>query len=441
MYYAVFCILLTSTVLSHFLTRPSKNAKLPQPPDPSFRNFKYNYLLVYLLAVAADWLQGPYIYALYSHYGYDNNLIARLYIAGFASSALFGTIVASVADKYGRRNNALVYCITYILSCATKHSPNFYLLLLGRLLGGISTSILFSAFESWMLYEHHARRYDPDLLPTTFAWAQFGNATVAILAGQLAGVLAKRYGKVMPFDIAICVLTILAVVLIATWKENYGNPDTSTRAAFSNTCKTLLSDQKIILLGVSQSAFEAALYTFTFVWTPALQKAQGQAVEIPHGTIFSTFMAAVMIGTNIFSYAQRVVKLHILMRNVFIVGALVFIAATVSNRIEIIYGTFLIFEVLCGIYYPGMATMRAPYIPEESRSAILTFFRIPLNVIVVVTLYEDLSVKSVFALCAFLMMVAVASQQRLIIITKSENNDKESYRWQEEAQLEDVQHA
>lgn len=27
--------------------------------------------------------------------------------------------------------------------------------MLGRLLGGIATSILYSAFESWMIYEHH----------------------------------------------------------------------------------------------------------------------------------------------------------------------------------------------------------------------------------------------------------------------------------------------
>ena len=27
--------------------------------------------------------------------------------------------------------------------------------MVGRLLGGIATSILYSAFESWVIYEHH----------------------------------------------------------------------------------------------------------------------------------------------------------------------------------------------------------------------------------------------------------------------------------------------
>lgn len=48
---------------------------------------------------AGDWLQGPYVYALYSYYGFDVKDIGRLFIAGFGSSMIFGTIVGSLADK------------------------------------------------------------------------------------------------------------------------------------------------------------------------------------------------------------------------------------------------------------------------------------------------------------------------------------------------------
>ena len=37
---------------------------------------------------------------------------------------------------------------------ALEHIPDMRLLLLGRVLGGISTSLLFSAFESWMVSQH-----------------------------------------------------------------------------------------------------------------------------------------------------------------------------------------------------------------------------------------------------------------------------------------------
>ena len=58
--------------------------------------------------------------------------------------------------KYrGRKRACVTYCVTYILSCVTKHSPQYKVLMLGRVLGGIATSLLFSAFESWLVAEHN----------------------------------------------------------------------------------------------------------------------------------------------------------------------------------------------------------------------------------------------------------------------------------------------
>jgi predicted MFS family arabinose efflux permease len=120
------------------------------------------------------------VYYLYSQYGFDKGDIGRLFIAGFGSSMLFGTIVGSLADKQyardsfslfqcgfsltnrlccassrGRKRACITYCISYILSCITKHSPEYRVLMIGRILGGIATSLLFSAFESWLVAEHN----------------------------------------------------------------------------------------------------------------------------------------------------------------------------------------------------------------------------------------------------------------------------------------------
>ncbi|GJP39786.1 hypothetical protein CLOM_g24127, partial [Closterium sp. NIES-68] len=104
--------------------------------------------------MAGDWLQGPYVYALYQHYGYDKGDIGRLFIAGFGSSMVFGTIVGRWPTSMGGGRASITYCVVYMLSCATKHSPDYRVLLLGRVLGGIATSLLFSAFESWLVAEH-----------------------------------------------------------------------------------------------------------------------------------------------------------------------------------------------------------------------------------------------------------------------------------------------
>ncbi len=96
------------------------------------------------------------MYALYHHYKFSIGQIGQLFIAGFGSSLLFGTIVGSLADRYGRKLNCIIFVVLYGLSCLTKHSPKFEVLMVGRLLGGIATSILSSAFETWMIHEHKA---------------------------------------------------------------------------------------------------------------------------------------------------------------------------------------------------------------------------------------------------------------------------------------------
>ena len=67
--------------------------------DPNFHKFQRIYLAVYLLAMLGDWLQGPHVYALYESYDMTKHQIEVLFIAGFGSSMLFGTIVGSFADK------------------------------------------------------------------------------------------------------------------------------------------------------------------------------------------------------------------------------------------------------------------------------------------------------------------------------------------------------
>lgn len=405
----------------------------PSGGSRSFARFQFNYLAVYLLAVSADWLQGPYVYALYTHYGYEKGHVGQLYIAGFASSAVFGTFVAAVADKYGRKNNAMLYCVTYILSCLTKHSGDFWMLFLGRLLGGVAYSILFSAFESWMVYEHASRRFAPDLLASTFAKAQLCNGVVAIIAGKVSGAFAVRYGKVAPFDLSAAVLLLLLVVIFWTWQENYGDKTQTVTGGFRGAWVALCADRKILFVCLIQSAFEGAMYTFTFIWTPALQAPYAAAAaaaskgdvlpgsvvdELPYGTIFSSFMCATMIGSSIFTILARRYRVEAIMRGVFAVGVLLFSANVVTTRIEVTYTSFVLFEVLCGIYFPAIGTMRAPYLPEENRSALLTFARVPLNVIVVLTLYEDFSLQKIFMLCAILMAVALVCQHRLLSMAR-----------------------
>ena len=116
MFISALIVLIIACIVIHFYTRQVQQ----QSKDVNYRGFQRSYLVVYLLAIAGDWLQGPHVYALYESYHLSKHEIEVLFIAGFGSSMIFGTIVASLADKYGRRNTCLMYGILYGLSCVTK---------------------------------------------------------------------------------------------------------------------------------------------------------------------------------------------------------------------------------------------------------------------------------------------------------------------------------
>lgn len=122
----VFLVIVT---ISLFL-RNRKNDSLIQEQtfDPvkkvKFNKLQQKYLVVYLLATFSDWLQGPYVYRLYHEYNFDDSVISKLFLTGFLSSSLFGSVVGHLADRYGRKKMCIIFCVMYSFCCFTKVSPN-----------------------------------------------------------------------------------------------------------------------------------------------------------------------------------------------------------------------------------------------------------------------------------------------------------------------------
>ncbi|XP_052208939.1 uncharacterized protein LOC127812557 [Diospyros lotus] len=418
----------------------------------AFNSFKNNYLLVYSLMMAGDWLQGPYVYYLYSQYGFGKGEIGQLFIAGFGSSMLFGTIVGSLADKQGRKRACITYCITYILSCVTKHSPQYRVLMLGRILGGIATSLLFSAFESWLVAEHNKRGFDQQWLSLTFSKAIFlGNGLVAILSGLFGNLLvdAFGFGPVAPFDAAACFLAIGMAIILSSWTENYGDPSESKDllTQFKGAAVAIATDEKIALLGAIQSLFEGSMYTFVFLWTPALSPNEE---EIPHGFIFAIFMLASMLGSSIASrlMAHSSLRVESYMQIVFAISAASLFIPVITNFLvppsNVKGGSisfsgciqlvgFCVFEGCVGIFWPSIMKMRSQYIPEEARSTIMNFFRIPLNMFVCIVLYNvnAFPITVMFGMCSIFLFVASILQRRLLVISESQKSNWTAHRERE----------
>ena len=410
------CICFILQVLSRNGSNEQKIQTLSS--NPKFITFQRTYLSVYLLAMLSDWLQGPYVYELYVSYGFSKVQIAELFVCGFASSMICGTFVGGLADKLGRKSMCLLYCFCYMGACMTKAVPDYYVLMFGRFLCGISTSLLFSVFESWMVCEHHKQGFDASLLSDTFAYATFGNGVVAVIAGLLANTLAKSYGFVAPFLTAIIPLILVFTMINLSWNENYGNQSTPLFTSLIRGFELLRNDSRIFALGLSQSCFEGAMYTFVFMWTPALKSLEDEnrinktlmehliignnstystmniidssntdtnsAVPLKStsdylGLIFAVYMVCVMIGSTLFKLIS-VSKDYLYKLPLFIHAiaslSMIITAFTVGTNSTVVYIMFLIFETTVGCFYPVYGCIKSEKIPEEIRSAVMNIFRL-----------------------------------------------------------------
>jgi MFS family permease len=350
--------------------------------------------------------------------------IGILFIVGFGSSMLFGTLVGSAADKFGRKKLCMVFGVLYSISCLTKHVKSFEVLLIGRLLGGISTSILFSSFESWMVHEHHEAKYPDEWLGLTFSLCTTGNGIVAIGSGVVASVVREAFGPVAPFDVSLVFLVVGSVIVAFTWRENTGDASIDFTAGLGNAWTKLMQDAKIIYLGVIQSFFEGAMYIFVFMWTPALEETSPWTSQlVSHGWIFASFMICVLIGSTLFQYfleRHYSVERTTLWMIVCSAGALLLAAFMPSHSIRLL--SFFVFEVCVGLFWPSLGFLRSKYVPEDCRATTMNFFRIPLNMIVVLVLYNigSLSTFQVFILCVAVLMPALICQWLLLQIVAKE---------------------
>jgi MFS family permease len=152
--------------------------------------------------------------------GLPEKLVAFLFVVGFLSGGISASFVGSFADRCGRRSACLVYCIVYSLSCLTLLSDHIAVLFLGRVLGGVSGTMLYSVFESWLVSEYNKLDLDDSgaALTRIFSNLTTLNSLVAIVAGVFAGWLVNMTGTAKtPFIASIACLAIASTAILCYW--------------------------------------------------------------------------------------------------------------------------------------------------------------------------------------------------------------------------------
>ena len=165
------------------------------------------------------------MYTLYKdEKGIAESTVAALFMTGFVVAGITASFVGSLADRHGRRAGCMTFCVTYSLSCLSVLSNDLGILFIGRALGGLSTTLLYSVFETWMIAEYHKRDLRSCLsLGSMFSLSVTLSGVVAILGGIIGETIVERTGtKTSPFLAAFVCLAAAFVGIHQIWSENYG---------------------------------------------------------------------------------------------------------------------------------------------------------------------------------------------------------------------------
>ncbi|TVY22179.1 Molybdate-anion transporter [Lachnellula hyalina] len=385
------------------------------------------FLTVYSLVMASDWLQGPYVYSLYKdQFGLQERIVGLLFVTGFLSGAISGYF-------HGRRTACLIFCVTYSVSCFSTLVPSLPVLFFGRVFGGLSTSVMYSAFESWMVTEFHKRHIDQSgtSLSSMFGITTTLNSIVAILSGVFSEWLVEvTHTKRAPFMASAGLLTIAFWIIWAYWinppfppilplliLENYGNShDVDPNPANitpQSILKTILTDKRILTLGLASCFFEGSMYLFVFFWTPALKAAfNPSTLSLPLGMIFASFMASVMLGSLLFnlliSKYQLLSPSHLL-TIIFAMASSSLLTPLLSRNESLTFWSFCVFELCVGMYWPSVGYLKGRFVEDGVRARVYGMLRIPLNIFVVVALgvmrEGEAYRNAVFLVCNGLLVV------------------------------------
>ncbi|SAL96083.1 hypothetical protein [Absidia glauca] len=393
-----------------------------------FKAFQWSYLVVYLTVMGADWLQGPYLYKLYTTYGLAFEQIALLFLTGFLSGAFAGTALGSMADSWGRRKVCLLFCVTTIAALCLRLMEIYPILIVSHILSGASTALMYSVFESWYVSEHTSRGYPADWRSRTFATSTFLNGLVAIIAGLVANQLVDFWGVGAPYVFAMVLLGFAGFMISTTWTENYGeaqgNRDVKLVDALKQGCQVLFSNSNILVLGAAQTFFECSMYVFVLLYTPAIESAalthfgyEDENQKLPLGYLFSTLMFAVMCGSLAFQSLDRQASVpnarglvSTLSKDRLLVLALSIASAAfccMAYGVSSVRLAYHAFEFTTGMYYPSISSLKAEAIPEESRASVMTLLRIPMNVSIAIIFWniEAISQAMLFAMCGIMTFV------------------------------------
>ncbi|CAJ0541028.1 Ff.00g078450.m01.CDS01 [Fusarium sp. VM40] len=400
-------------------------------------NFRSKFLWTYGLAIAADWLQASYLYSgLKNSHRLSEPIIAALFATGLVCAGTSTLFIGSIVDKYGTKAMCRYYCVISSLSCLTMLSGGVPMLFISRALGGTSNTILYSAFESWMVAEYHKQGFADcvgalDVMHSSIA---ITNGFVAVGSGVVAQMFASIFGsQLAPFFVSLICLVMALMSITRSWAENHGTTGKNSGVTMKTApVVDLLRDPPVIALTFALCFFECSMSVVIYSWPQTIMSARTQAWiwgNPPFGVIFSSLMGALALGSFLSAYVSREgnsAQMSSRTVQLALATSATALLLTLVSQSEIgRFWALCLFELCVGMYLPSIAYLKDRLVQDKRRNQLLTLIRAPLNILIILCLTTtsqgEQSREDIFMTCSGLLLVTVILVARYV--PKSSRSD------------------
>ena len=196
------------------------------------------------------------------------------------------------------------------------------------------------------------------------------------------------------------------------------------------------------------------MQTFVFLWAPALRACArsapknawglGNDGEPAYGLIFGSFMAFGVIGGFLEPFARKTVNsflspgshqncqeqghgevnpmsVHILCASCYLISSMLLLTPFLISHdnqyaFSLCFASFLMYELMIGLYMPCEGVVRSIYMPNESICSLMTMLRVIVNVSVAggVISTNFMPVTYAYGVLSIMMVTASALQMSLV---------------------------
>ena len=182
------------------------------------------------------------------------------------------------------------------------------------------------------------------------------------------------------------------------------------------------------------------MFTFVFCWVPTVLKtAPSSHLDIvdgsevspsspPLGLIFAAFMLCITLGGMSFMPLQATLGVEWATALICAASSASMVVPVLTETFAYVLTSFLVLEACIGCWGACSANLRSKYVDEGLQSSIMTIFRIPLNIFVVIgtKMEEMLPLHVVFLTCCAWFGVAFLLQATLAVRASGQEKAKTS---------------